>query len=396
MKPLRPRDENAASKSKARTEQAGDQKSPPKEWADRFDSLLADMLTWEAPSETIHTCRCGSGRNAQYRCVQCDCSHLRCKYCMKTAHKNAWFHYIEAWEDEKYFKRYDLISLGFVIHLGHEGQPCPHLSASRSPSRITIAHSNGVHECNLQYCHCPDAPEQVSQLVQARIFPASLDRVRNAFTLSLLRMWHQLWLCAKISTNHFMRALARYTDNAFPHEVKDRNRQFRTVSRVFAYLQMVKRSGKHLGIVIPGRDPKDITVGCVACPKPRFNLPANWREAPFHLRPIFRDVQGMDGNAALQKRAKKDDPEDLAFAFRQAFFGDHTEMADMVAESYEEDKDTPTMTCSGFKVGRSQRPGKFRFVDTSGIIAITCRHIFFRSGTVVDMITGERSCSSMA
>ena len=48
-------------------------------------------------------------------------------------------------------------------------------------------------------------------------------------------------------------------------------------------------------------------------------------------------------------------------------------------------------TCSGFKVGRSQRPGKFRHLDVSGVVAVTCiRHGVFYENAMVDLQKGER------
>ena len=49
-------------------------------------------------------------------------------------------------------------------------------------------------------------------------------------------------------------------------------------------------------------------------------------------------------------------------------------------------------TCSGFKVGRAQRPGKFRHLEVSGVVAVICiRHGCFRPGAMVDLQKGERS-----
>ena len=144
---------------------------------------------------------------------------LHCNKCMISRHQNLWFHYVEAWNG-KFFKRYDLVSIGFVISLGHNGARCQHIRPSVEPSNLVIGHTNGIHNCKLHYCNCPSAPDKVTQLLRARIWPATRDSSQSAFTLAVLRTWHQLWLNAKISTHHFMNAMARYTDNAFPADVK--------------------------------------------------------------------------------------------------------------------------------------------------------------------------------
>ncbi len=133
---------------------------------------------------------------------------------MRSDHRHMWFHFIEAWKGE-FFRRYDLISIGFVIYLGHNGRRCPHLSDHRKPTRITIGHSNGLHKCNLQYCYCPGRPDHVSQLLPARLWPA----INTAFSVSLLQLWHQVWLNGHISNLHFMRVLAHCSDNTSPADV---------------------------------------------------------------------------------------------------------------------------------------------------------------------------------
>lgn len=189
------------------------------EWRKDFDDIGAIMLSWEAPVLPIRKCACGSKLDAIYRCVECHESPLRCKTCIVTSHRHLWFHYIEAW-DGSFFRRYDLISLDFTIYLGHEGLRCPHLSDSTQPSNFVIGHTNGIHQCKLQYCDCPDASDHVTQLLRARLWPATRDKPHSAFTLALLQTWQHLWHNAKITTLRFMRALARYTNNMFPADVK--------------------------------------------------------------------------------------------------------------------------------------------------------------------------------
>ncbi|KAI0686909.1 hypothetical protein C8T65DRAFT_590685 [Cerioporus squamosus] len=335
--------------------------------------------------------RCACGKAAAYRCVECDCSAPRCRTCICDAHRNAWFHYIEAWMGQ-YFKRYDLISLGFIIYLGHRGQRCPHLSDQTDPSNIVVVHINGVHNCRIQYCHCPDYADHVSQLLRARVWPHTVESPQSAFTVALLRMWHQLWLNAKMSSLHFMRSVARYTDNVFPADVKDRTREFQLVSCVFSHLTMAKRAGKYHKLVVPNRDPEDICVQCFECASPGFNIPNNWKElAPARLHYLFARTYAGDGNMSLNKRMRKDDKHDKPLSAIGGMWVNHPRLKEMIKKSYAGDASKQVhTTCSGFKVGRSQRAGKFRFVEVSGIVAITCRHVFFKSDTVIDLITGER------
>ena len=114
---------------------------------------------------------------------------------------------------------------------------------------------------------------------------------------------------------------------------------------------------------------------------------------------------GGDGNHGLQKKHKRDDPDDVSLCEGKGYFVDPAKM-----KTYLEDisSEPPVRcdpmcrvclalmfckpeTCSGFKVGRAQRPGKFRFLEISGVVAVICiRHGCFRPGAMVDLQKGER------
>lgn len=68
---------------------------------------------------------------------------------------------------------------------------------------------------------------------------------------------------------------------------QDRYREFRVVTRLYTHLTMSECAGVYHDIDIPNRPKGDLTVPCVACPSPGFNLPDDWRETPEHLRCVF-------------------------------------------------------------------------------------------------------------
>ena len=65
---------------------------------------------------------------------------------------------------------------------------------------------------------------------------------------------------------------------------QDRYRDFMLAARFYRHLTTVKRSGQRHGVMIPGRPAKDVTVPCLTCPIPGFNLPEGWEATPSHLR----------------------------------------------------------------------------------------------------------------
>lgn len=131
-----------------------------------------------------------------------------------------------------------------------------------------------------------------------------------------------------------------------------------------------------------------------------------------HIRYIYRIFMGADGNHSLHKKSKRDDKSDYSLSAGHAFFADCAKMASFakktstdrtvvcilrcvlscaVTPSYSLCSRYQVRTCSGFKVTRSQRAGKFRNMDISGVVAVSClRHGCFFPRSVVDLVGNEQ------
>ncbi|KAI0359016.1 hypothetical protein OH77DRAFT_1502180 [Trametes cingulata] len=378
-----------------------------KQFEPHFQAILDDML-WKEYDERIAG-RCatrGCPHLATTRCRECRCKEPLCDTCTVQAHRNLPFHWVEVWNGF-FFQRRDLRDLGFVVYLGHHGDACPHIPTGHSPISFVIVHDNGIHQCRLHYCHCPGRRDKLSQLVRADLFPASLDRIETAFTCDVLERFHVDYDVSKRSTQDFVRVLTSLSaSDEETGEVKDRYRDFLFASRIYRYLTMVKRSGRRHGVAVPGRNPEDLTVPCFACPIPSFNLPEDWKQTPDHLKYIYRIVLCADGNYSLQKKTKPDDEADKALSTGQGFFVPPSVMHESLSQKYQnkggkakgkgKDKDVESespedigIVCAGFKVVRSQRTGKFKYVDVSGVVSFSCDHLHFRPGATVDLQTTE-------
>ena len=135
-----------------------------------------------------------------------------CAACICDAHRHHPLHWIEKWNGN-FFERLDLSQIGFIIHLGHRGAPCPQRPSRDASVKFSIVDLNGVHDCRIHYCHCVDAPSRLAQLVRADYLPATLDRIETAFTVDTLKAFHVLFDIAKITNEDFVRWLRRRTDN---------------------------------------------------------------------------------------------------------------------------------------------------------------------------------------
>lgn len=103
------------------------------------------------------------------------------------------------------------------LHLGHHGASCPN-PASHTDLFFQVVDTNGIHDTKLRFCGCSNV-DRVDQLMQAGLFPATVDRPTMAFTLTVLKQFHLHHLESKESAYDFIGALRRLTDNAFAHEV---------------------------------------------------------------------------------------------------------------------------------------------------------------------------------
>ena len=128
-----------------------------KEWRLHFNEMVEDMFTWEDTREPLSKCMQCHLEDAHYRCTECWDSTPHCYKCHIAAQRNQWFHWVEAWNGD-FWERYDLMSIGLTIRLGHNGEQCPNRGSWLEPSRITVVHTNGIHNCQFEYCHCRDAP----------------------------------------------------------------------------------------------------------------------------------------------------------------------------------------------------------------------------------------------
>ncbi|KAL6302304.1 hypothetical protein BKA93DRAFT_737195, partial [Sparassis latifolia] len=328
-------------------------------------------------------------------CRDCFQSAALCAECIVNGHCHNPFHWIDVWNGE-FFDKVDLSTLGYRLCLGHYGACCPYVVDHVSPSKLVITHTNGVHEVRTHWCHCPGAPGRIFQMLRAGLFPATLDHLESAFTVLLLKEWHMHVLTLKKGVYDYIYALRRLSNNSAPQTVKNRYREFNIISRIWHHLTMMKRAGNFHGLVLPNRDPQSLTVPCFTCPWPGMNMPRDWKDTPASLAYIHTCELGGDGNHSLQKKRKHDDPNDVSLGLGQGYFV-HPDKMTRYMESIEAEPAVRQLvcsmpeTCSGFKVARAQRPGKFRNLEVSGVVAVICiRHGCFRPGAMVDLQKGER------
>jgi hypothetical protein len=186
------------------------------------NELQALILEHYANQSEHDTCVCRSGKCL----VQCrDCCFLyptSCVKCFIKAHRKMPFHWAYRWDyDNGHYTKQDYshLSDNCAIQLGHSISDTDVCEASTSTLLFTVVHSNGIHATRIRYCRCPNATDKVTQLMRARLFPATPQDPKTAFTFTVLKDFHMHNLQLKCGAFDFMLSLRRLTDNVFTAKV---------------------------------------------------------------------------------------------------------------------------------------------------------------------------------
>jgi len=110
----------------------------------------------------------------------------------------------------KYMEEVSLSNLGLVTSLGHGGHVCP--VATRT-QELTVLHIDGFHTFVVAYCGCDPLLPHHLQLFDSKLFSASIDQPRSAFTFELLRQYQIHHLEGKGSAYTYIQSLYRLTND---------------------------------------------------------------------------------------------------------------------------------------------------------------------------------------
>ncbi|KAK7447451.1 hypothetical protein VKT23_014160 [Stygiomarasmius scandens] len=281
--------------------------------------------------ERLNTpCTCGI-RKRTVRCADCLFAPCTCETCFVQLHLHNPTHWADIWDPEKgHFVRKDICQLGYVFTFGHNGSQCRHVNYKTDAKWFTVVDVNGMHRTRIAFCKCRSGLDQMDLLLQSGIFPATNDNPETGFTFALLELYNLETLVAKKSAHDICIVLGCRTSYDFPTESPDVHLQFLRVMRVWRALQMYKQSGQGHNIdevfqtVVPGWPKRSMIVPCYACPQPGFNMEEEVldEDEMKHLETLFLSA---DGHFGLQRKAKTDDPDDVALTKDMGLFPKHDE-----------------------------------------------------------------------
>lgn len=142
--------------------------------------------------------------------------------------------YLQKWNGT-HFERSSLKSVGLRVQLGHPpGQEC--LVPSRAfNDDFVVIDTDMVHEIGLDFCGCGHTSnDQVEQLLERRLFPATITNPKTAATFRCLEVFELLQYESKLTPFEFYNTISRLTDNTGLNVVKvrSRSRSLRTVTHI--------------------------------------------------------------------------------------------------------------------------------------------------------------------
>lgn len=89
------------------------------EYVDRIDTLLEASLGRELLAEEDKQCRhCDNGARAIWRCMDCSMGVPKCRFCIRSYHRDNPFHRIEKWNGD-YFRPAELWEVGIYLLIRH-------------------------------------------------------------------------------------------------------------------------------------------------------------------------------------------------------------------------------------------------------------------------------------
>ncbi|KAI0671448.1 hypothetical protein C8Q78DRAFT_973243 [Trametes maxima] len=348
------------------------------EWLERpppepMTCSTCQRLASRLPGGAISLLQCLDHLHSQHRCLDCTLQ----------AHRGTPFHNVQVWDAKlEHWRKVTTKELGYVEYLGHGGKPC---EARNNVARtLTIVHERGIEDMDVLFCKCASAQEEPYQLIQARMWPATWKHPETATTLSALRMFDGLNHDANVNVHDYLKHLKNMTDATFAHEVKDRYREFNMSTRQFNHVRQTRRFGLRVDAdMVESQKAGLMCVTCPACPDPAVNMRPGWRLRDEDYKFLDALHYSIDGNFHLGLKDNKADPEDVALSSGMGYFVNHKDLHAFLKKA---PKLKPQKsTCNEFAaMGSGKYKGK-----VSGVVGISCRHMFMMPGGTVDLVKSE-------
>ncbi|KAF6741636.1 hypothetical protein DFP72DRAFT_861793 [Ephemerocybe angulata] len=365
------------------------------EWTKYIDKYLRLLIVLEGRGSNQPTlCPACSSQPATYRCMGCDNSGMLCADCMKQSHLHLPMHRIQRWNGH-FFVKTPLKSLGLRMQLGHSrGEVCP-LPDTAWGDDFVIIDVDGVHTLGVDYCACGgSSKDQVSQLLERRLYPATTVNPKSAATFRVLEMFELLQYESKVSPYELYNTLSRLTDNTGIVEVKDRYPSFLRMVHEWRHLKLLKRTMRGHDPVRTAAETKEgeCALLCPPCPHPKINMPEGWEDEPEETRYIHALNLALDACFRLKRKDVSSEKADPGLSKGFAYFVHTPKFVEYLDQH--EDEVEPKSSCSRHDAVNLADVSPGQGYAASGVATVECaRHNMKRPSAVCDLQKGERYCN---
>nr|GAT58314.1 predicted protein [Mycena chlorophos] len=390
--------------------------NPNAQWRPLKSLFLDELLRHEALGDWTNNTACASCQaefeptnpaTRLFRC--CDCGQfLRCLGCTIGAHKMMPLHALEVrildnvvapfslqlqeWNGSFWLPAM-LADLGLVYQLGHGGFPCP--SPETSLRAMTVLDAPFIHKVNIRYCACPHSHgiRNIQQLLRNQWYPATVLDPATCATFKTLRAFRLFNVVGNLNNTDFVRSMERMT-NTFATagglgKVPERTRQMYRMTRQWAFLAHLKRSGRGHDPAGPEETPLGgCAVLCWACPQDGRNIPENWHDVEPEYRFLYMVILAMDANFRMKNRLRSNEINDPSLGGGLAYWVDPRPYQDHVKNSRQ------MTTCIAFAALLQKNTRMTTGLRVSGVGGCVCaRHECLRPNAMGDLQKGERYCN---
>ncbi|KAJ7715461.1 hypothetical protein B0H16DRAFT_1667065 [Mycena metata] len=360
-------------------------------WVPLRQLFLDELLRFEGLGDSLPDLKCGccSARAPSrfFRCSDC-ATFVQCEGCVRTRHGSQPLHLLKEWTGS-FWKNITLQDLQVVFQVGHGGLSCP--APDPVPRRMVVLHPNGIHTVNYRYCQCDLSARanNLQQLLRTGWYPATTVDPATCATFQCLDLYRMLNVVGNINVHDFVGSLERLTDATKITKIPDRYKAFGRMSRQWAHLMRLMRTGgghNRAGVAATGKGATGLL--CWPCPHDEKNIPKDWRDVAPEFKFLYMLILAMDANFRLKNRMRKNERDDPTFGPGWGY---------MVAErrykkhlrKYVAEKDVSS--CIAFAALLQKDTRMTTGLRVSGVGAVVCaRHEVVRPQGVGDLQKGER------
>ncbi|EIW78072.1 hypothetical protein CONPUDRAFT_157234 [Coniophora puteana RWD-64-598 SS2] len=390
-----------------------------RDWIPHEHKYLQEIITLDGAQKAATCSRCGTGA-VTWRCLSCLGVPEGCKACISQTHSRLPFHELEEWRED-HWSSSAAKDLGIVLFMGHNGLKCPCAGVSgvsgvfeakdgdqgldagngdggaddkqraeadrKRPKTVwlTVVDISGVHRLPALWCTCPDSPPRDLQLLRMRLYPASTQQPRTAFTFAALHDFMISNLEMKVPANAYFRKLRYVTNEMMPDDVPDRYRELARCYRQWIRLRTRQAHGHGYNQPAEEQAVGSMAHFCVACPQPGRNLAPDWKTSgPAWL--YYRQLV-IDGNFKQVNVPMRNQENDVQLADGMSYTVNQVQYEAHLAST----TDKPMRSSCNDHRAVSLSNRRKKNLRVTGLVAVACaRHGCFLPNTVVDLKLGEK------